>query len=192
MLIYVLKGVNSNQQKLIDDTEEFIERFRYKATKAVQVQSRIKQLDKIERIEIEEEDNSAINIKFPPAPRSGVVVIEAKDVSKSYRDNHVINNANLKIERGEKIAFVGKNGEGKTTFSKIIIGELDYTGNFTVGHNVSIGYFAQNQDEIMDEGSTVFETIDKVAVGDIRTKIRDLLGAFLFRGDDIDKKKSSK
>jgi ATP-binding cassette subfamily F protein 3 len=177
-----------NQQKLIEDTEEFIERFRYKATKAVQVQSRIKQLDKIERIEIEEEDKSAINIKFPPAPRSGVVVLEAKDVSKSYGSKLVINNANLKIERGEKVAFVGKNGEGKTTFSKIIIGELDYTGNFTLGHNVSIGYFAQNQDEIMDENRTVFETIDSVAVGDIRTKIRDLLGSFLFRGDDVDKK----
>lgn len=177
-----------NQQKMIEDTEEFIERFRYKATKAVQVQSRIKQLDKIERLEIDEEDTSAINIKFPPSPRSGTVVVEAKGVSKSYGNKLILDNIDFVIERGEKVAFVGKNGEGKSTFSKIIMGEIDYTGICKIGHNVSIGYFAQNQDELMDERLTVLDTIDRVAVGDIRAKIRDLLGAFLFRGDDVDKK----
>jgi ATP-binding cassette subfamily F protein 3 len=177
-----------NQQKLIEETEDFIERFRYKATKAVQVQSRIKQLDKIDRIEVDEEDMSAINIKFPPAPRSGTVVVDARGVTKVYGTKTILNEVDIAIERGEKIAFVGKNGEGKSTFSKIVMGEIDYTGQLKIGHNVSIGYFAQNQDELMDENITVLETIDKVAVGDIRTKIRDLLGAFLFRGDDVDKK----
>ena len=177
-----------NQKKMIGDTEKFIERFRYKATKAVQVQSKIKQLDKVERLEVDEEDASSINIRFAPAPRSGTVVIEAENLSKSYEDHNVLKNIGYKIERGEKVAFVGRNGEGKTTFSRIIIGETDHTGILKKGHNVSIGYFAQNQDVLLDENKTVLQTIDDVAKGDIRTKIRDMLGAFLFRGDDIDKK----
>ena len=177
-----------NQKKMIDDTEKFIERFRYKATKAVQVQSRIKQLDKVDRLEVDEEDSRSINIRFAPAPRSGTVVIEAENLSKSFGSLHVLKNVDFKTERGEKIAFVGRNGEGKTTFSRIIIGETDYTGNLKIGHNVSTGYFAQNQDELLDESKTVFQTIDEIAKGDIRTKIRDMLGAFLFRGEDIDKK----
>lgn len=177
-----------NQQKMIGDTEDFIERFRYKATKAVQVQSRIKQLAKVERIEVDDEDNSAINIKFPPSPRSGTIVVEAKNVSKAFGEKVIIDKIDFVLERGEKVAFVGKNGEGKSTFTKTIIGEWDFTGDMKIGHNVSIGYFAQNQDELMDENITVLDTIDKVAVGDIRTKIRDLLGAFLFRGEDVDKK----
>ena len=177
-----------NQKKMIDDTEKFIERFRYKATKAVQVQSKIKQLDKVDRLEVDDEDTSSINIRFAPAPRSGTVVIEAENLSKSFGSIHVLKNVDFKTERGEKIAFVGRNGEGKTTFSRIIIGETDYTGTLKRGHNVSIGYFAQNQDELLDENKTVFQTIDDIAKGDIRTKIRDMLGAFLFRGEDIDKK----
>lgn len=177
-----------NQQKMIEETEDFIERFRYKATKAVQVQSRIKQLDKVERLEVDEEDNAAINIKFPPSPRSGTIVVEAKNVRKAFGPKVIIENVDFVLERGEKVAFVGKNGEGKSTFTKTIIGEWDFTGHLKIGHNVSIGYFAQNQDELMDENITVLETIDKVAVGDIRTKIRDLLGSFLFRGEDVDKK----
>lgn len=177
-----------NQQKTIEDTEDFIERFRYKATKAVQVQSRIKQLEKIERIEIDEIDKSAINIKFPPAPRSGDWVLTIKELSKSYGDLNVLNTINLSVQRGERIAFVGRNGEGKTTLSRIVIGELDYTGEMKIGHNVSIGYFAQNQDDLLDENKTVFQTIDDIAVGEVRLKIRDILGAFLFSGEDIDKK----
>lgn len=177
-----------NQQKMIEDTEKFIERFRYKATKAIQVQSKIKQLDKVERLEVDEEDNRAINLRFPPAPRSGTVVIEAESLSKNYGSLNVLNNIEIKISRGEKVAFVGRNGEGKTTFSKIITGELDYAGSLKMGHNVKIGYFAQNQDELLDENRTVLQTIDDVAKGEIRTKIRDMLGAFLFRGDDVDKK----
>jgi ATP-binding cassette, subfamily F, member 3 len=177
-----------NQQKMIEDTEDFIERFRYKATKAVQVQSRIKQLDKIDRIEVDEEDTAAINIKFPPSPRSGNIVMTAKNVSKSFGEKVILKDINFTLERGEKVAFVGRNGEGKSTFSKILIGEHTYEGEFKPGHNVAIGYFAQNQDELMDENTTIFDTIDKVAVGDIRTKIRDLLGAFLFRGEEVDKK----
>lgn len=177
-----------NQKKMIDDTEKFIERFRSKATKAVQVQSKIKQLNKVERLEVDDEDTSKINIRFAPAPRSGTVVIEAENLSKSFGQLQVLKNVNFKTERGEKIAFVGRNGEGKTTFSRIITGETDYTGNLRIGHNVSIGYFAQNQDELLDESKTVFQTIDDIAKGDIRTKIRDMLGAFLFRGEDIDKK----
>lgn len=177
-----------NQQKLIEETEDFIERFRYKATKAVQVQSRIKQLEKLDRIEVEEEDNSAMNIKFPPAPRSGDLVVQAKGVEKKYGDLTVFSDIDLTVQRGEKIAFVGRNGEGKTTLSRIIMNELDYSGEMKIGHNVSIGYFAQNQDELMDEKKTVFQTIDDIAVGDIRLKIRDILGAFLFSGEDIDKK----
>ncbi len=177
-----------NQQKMIEDTEKFIERFRYKATKAVQVQSKIKQLNKIERLEIDEEDNTAMNLRFPPSPRSGTTVIETSGLSKSYGSLQVLKDIDFKIHRGEKVAFVGRNGEGKTTFSRIIIGELDYHGSLKKGHNVQIGYFAQNQDELLDEDRTVFETIDYVAKGEIRTKIRDMLGAFLFCGDEIDKK----
>lgn len=177
-----------NQQKLIEDTQDFIERFRYKSTKAVQVQSRIKQLDKLDIIEVDDEDMSAMNIKFPPAPRSGDTVVEAKEVSKSFGSRLIFSGANINVQRGEKVAFVGRNGEGKTTMSRIIIGELDYEGNNRIGHNVSIGYFAQNQDELLNNSLTVLETIDNVAVGDVRTKMRDILGAFLFRGDDVDKK----
>lgn len=177
-----------NQQKEIEKTEDFIERFRYKATKSVQVQSRIKQLEKIDRIEIDDVENSAINIKFPPAKRSGDIVFRARELTKSYGTNHVLEKIDFDIERGEKIAFVGRNGEGKTTLSRIIINELKAEGDYNVGHNVDIGYFAQNQDELLDEDKTVFETIDAIAVGDIRNKIRDLLGAFLFQGEDIDKK----
>ncbi len=183
-----LMAAYKNQQKQIEETEDFIERFRYKATKAVQVQSRIKQLDKLERIEIEEEDLARINIKFPPAPRSGTIVFEAEDLSKAYGDLLVLDEVKLIVERGEKLAFVGKNGEGKTTLSKIIVNELEAEGNFKTGHNVNIGYFAQNQEELLDPDKTVFETIDDIAVGDIRTKVRDILGAFLFRGEEVDKK----
>ncbi len=177
-----------NQQKMIEDTEKFIERFRYKATKAVQVQSKIKQLDKVERIEVDEEDTSSINLRFPPAPRSGTVVVEAESLSKSFGSHVVLRKIAITITRGEKVAFVGRNGEGKTTFSRIITGELDHEGMLKTGHNVKIGYFAQNQDELLDENRTVLQTIDDAAVGDIRTKIRDLLGAFLFRGEDVEKK----
>jgi ATP-binding cassette subfamily F protein 3 len=177
-----------NQQKMIGDTEDFIERFRYKATKAVQVQSRIKQLDKIDRIEIDPEDTSAISIRFPTPVKSGKIVLEVKELSKTYPTKHVLDKIDLILESGQRVAFVGKNGEGKSTLSKIIIGNLEYDGHLKIGHNVNIGYFAQNQDELMDENITVFDTIDRVAVGDIRTKIRDILGAFLFGGEDIDKK----
>ena len=177
-----------NQQKMIDDTEKFIERFRYKATKAVQVQSKIKQLDKVERIEVDEEDTSSINIRFAPAPRSGSVVVKAEEMTFAYDKDPVLKKVSFYIERGEKVAFVGRNGEGKTTFSRIITGELRPEGTISIGHNVKIGYFAQNQDELLDENKTVFQTIDDVAKGDIRTKLRDLLAAFLFRGEEIDKK----
>ncbi len=177
-----------NQQKMIDETEKFIERFRYKATKAVQVQSRIKHLDKIDRIEIEEEDTSALKLNFPPAPRSGRVVVDAKNISKAYSENLVLNNIDIKIEQGEKVAFVGRNGEGKTTLARIIMSELPFEGELTLGHNVKVGYFAQNQAQLLNGELTVLETIDEIAVGDIRTKIRDILAAFLFRGDEIDKK----
>jgi ATP-binding cassette subfamily F protein 3 len=177
-----------NQQKMIGDTEDFIERFRYKASKAVQVQSRIKQLNKLDRIEVDEEDTSRINIRFPTPLKSGKIVLEIKDLSKSYGQKKIINSIGLIVESGQHIAFVGKNGEGKTTLSKIIIGDLDHEGLLKIGHNVKIGYFAQNQDELMNENITVFDTIDQVAVGDIRAKIRDILGAFLFGGEDILKK----
>ena len=177
-----------NQQKMIKDTEDFIERFRYKATKSVQVQSRIKQLEKIDRIEIDEVDNSKLNLKFPPAPRSGDLVCEVKDLSKAYGDHLVLKDLEFVIERGEKLAFVGKNGEGKSTLVKVLMGELDHTGVCKIGHNVKIGYFAQNQAMLLDGEKTVFDTIDDVAVGDVRTKIRDILGAFMFGGEDIDKK----
>ena len=177
-----------NQQKMIDDTEKFIERFRYKPTKSVQVQSKIKQLKKLERIEIEEEDMSAINIRFSPAPRSGTVVVEVEDASKRFGKHLVLDKVSLKIERGEKVAFVGRNGEGKTTLSRMILGQLEHEGMVKKGHNVNIGYFAQNQDELLNDDLTVFDTVDLIARGDIRTRLRDILGAFLFRGEDIDKK----
>ncbi|MFW5821546.1 MAG: ribosomal protection-like ABC-F family protein [Bacteroidota bacterium] len=177
-----------NQQKMIRDTEEFIERFRYKATKAVQVQSRIKQLQKLERIEIEEKDKSDMNVKFPPSPRSGRVVCKTENLSKSYDRNEVLKDINFTIERGEKVAFVGKNGEGKTTLMKIIAGDLDFEGDLKKGQNLSTGYFAQNQDELLEENKTVFETVEALATGDVRTKIRDILGAFLFSGEEVDKK----
>ncbi len=177
-----------NQQKMIADTERFIERFRYKATKAVQVQSKIKYLAKLERIEVDEEDTSVINIRFPRAPRSGSTVIKADNVSKSFGSHAVLNKVSLSIARGEKIAFVGRNGEGKTTFSRILTGELDHTGLLKKGHNVITGYYAQNQDELLDGSKSVLETIDDVAKGDMRGRIRDLLGAFLFRGEEVDKK----
>lgn len=178
----------NNQQKQIADTEAFIERFRYKATKAVQVQSRMKQLAKIERIEVDEVDTSHLNLRFPPAPRSGDFPIIADNVGKAYGDHQVFDNATFTIRRGEKVAFVGKNGEGKSTLVKCIMGEIPFTGSLKIGHNVKIGYFAQNQASLLDETLTVFDTIDRVAVGDIRTKIRDLLGAFMFGGEASDKK----
>ncbi|RLD64438.1 MAG: ABC transporter ATP-binding protein [Bacteroidetes bacterium] len=177
-----------NQQKKIEETTQFINRFRYQATKAVQVQSRIKQLDKMEIIEIDVDDNSSIKFKFPPAPRSGLVVVETKHLVKKYDEKLVLNDVNLTIERGEHVSFVGKNGEGKTTLSKIICGQLQYDGEMKIGHNVNVGYFAQNQTDMLDKNKTVFQTIDDVAVGEIRTKIRDILAAFLFKGEDIDKK----
>ena len=172
-----------------EKTEEFIERFRYKATKSNQVQSRIKQLDKLERIEIDEEDKSALSVKFPPAPRAGQIVFKAKDATIGYGSKVVIDNVNVTIERGEKIAFVGRNGEGKTTLMKIITKELfPIDGEAALGYNVDMGYYAQNQEDVLDKNCTVFDTLDRIAVGDIRTKLRDILAAFLFRGEDIDKK----
>ncbi|WP_294617282.1 ABC-F family ATP-binding cassette domain-containing protein [uncultured Bacteroides sp.] len=178
-----------NQQKQIQDTEEFIERFRYKATKAVQVQSRIKQLEKIERIEVDEEDNSSLRLKFVCSSRSGNYPVICEDVAKAYGNHVVFHDVNLTINRGDKVAFVGKNGEGKSTLVKCIMDEItDYAGKLTLGHNVQIGYFAQNQAQLLDEDRTVFDTIDRVAVGDIRLKIRDILGAFMFGGEASDKK----
>ena len=177
-----------NQQKQIQDTEDFIERFRYKATKAVQVQSRIKQLEKIERIEVDEEDNSALRLKFPPASRSGSYPIICEDVQKKYGNHVVFHDVNLTINRGDKVAFVGKNGEGKSTLVKCIMNEIDFDGKLLIGHNVQIGYFAQNQAQMLEGELTVFDTIDRVAVGDIRNKIRDILGAFMFGGEASDKK----
>ena len=180
----------NNQKKKIEDTEKFIERFRYKATKSVQVQSRIKQLDKLDRIEVDEFDNSALNIKFPAAPRSGTIVVKGEDVTKAYGDLLVLDEVNIEIERGEKVAFVGRNGEGKTTMARMIMSELVHQGKLELGHNVKIGYFAQDQAERLDESHSVLDTIDRVAVGDIRLKIRDLLGAFMFSGEDVEKKVS--
>jgi len=177
-----------NQQKLIQETEEFIERFRYQATKAIQVQSRIKQLDKLERLEVDMEDNSRLSLKFPHAPRSGSIPVEIDHLSKAYGNHLVLDNIDLIINRGEKVAFVGKNGEGKSTLVKCLMNEIEYSGTLKLGHNVKIGYFAQNQASLLDESRTVFETIDYVAVGDIRTKIRDILGAFMFGGEASDKK----
>ena len=177
-----------NQQKMIQDTEEFIERFRYKATKAVQVQSRIKQLDKLERLEVDLEDTSKLNLRFPPAPRSGDFPLIVEDLRKDFGTHNVFHDVTFTIRRGEKVAFVGKNGEGKTTLVKCIMGQLDYLGNLKIGHNVKIGYFAQNQAALLDENLTVFVSFDYVAVGDIRTKIRDILGAFMFGGEASEKK----
>ena len=177
-----------NQQKQIADTEDFIERFRYMATKSVQVQSRIKQLAKIERIEVDEVDNSRLNLRFPPAPRSGDYPLILDGVGKAYGSHQVFDNATFTLKRGEKVAFVGKNGEGKSTLVKCIMGEIPFSGMLRLGHNVKIGYFAQNQAQLLDGEITVFDTIDRVAVGDIRTKIRDILGAFMFGGEASDKK----
>jgi len=177
-----------NQQKMIEDTENFIARFRYQATKAVQVQSRVKALDRLERLEVDDEDNSALRIKFPAALRSGTVVAEAKELSKSYGKLNVLHKIDIIIERGEKVAFVGKNGEGKTTLARVIMGELEHQGEMKLGHNVKIGYYAQNQANLLDDDLSVFETIDRIAVGEIRTKIRNILGGFMFSGDDVDKK----
>ena len=178
-----------NQQRMIEKTEEFIERFRYKPTKSNQVQSRIKQLERLERIEIDEEDLSRLNIKFPPAPRSGQIVAEVKDVGKAFGEKRIFSGANFTIERGQKIALVGRNGEGKTTFARMLVGELQPTeGTIRLGANINIGYYAQNQEDLMDGEITVYDTLDRVAVGDIRTRLRDILGAFLFHGEDVDKK----
>ena len=178
-----------NQQRMIEKTEEFIEKFRYKPTKSNQVQSRIKQLERLERIEVEEEDLATLNIKFPPAPRSGQIVAEVKEVGKAFGEKRIFSNFTFTLERGQKIALVGRNGEGKTTMARMLLGELEQSeGTIKLGANVNIGYYAQNQDDLMDGEFTVFDTLDRVAVGDIRTRLRDILGAFLFRGEDIDKK----
>lgn len=183
------RATYTNQQKMIKETEDFIERFRYKATKSNQVQSRIKQLQKIDVVEVEAEDNAAINIRFNTAPRSGNIIVEAKEVGKSFDEKHIFSGCDMIIERGEKIAFVGRNGEGKTTMARMIVGEIPISrGTLKVGHNVKIGYYAQNQDALIDGEITVYETLDRVAVGDIRTRLRDILASFLFRGEDIDKK----
>ena len=186
--ITIQNSAYENQKKMIQETEQFISRFRYKATKAVQVQSRIKQLAKVDRIEVEKEDAMVMNLRFPSAKRSGTIVVEANGLGKSFGDHKVFEGVDLVIERGEKVAFVGRNGEGKTTLSRILTGELDHTGVLKLGHNVELGYFAQNQDEIMDGDLTVLETVDRIAVGDIRGRIRDILGAFLFSGGDVEKK----
>lgn len=177
-----------NQQKLIADTKDFIERFRYKPTKAVQVQSRIKMLEKLVPVEVDEVDNSRLRLKFPHASRSGDFPLIVENVGKAYGDHQVFDHAEFTIRRGEKVAFVGKNGEGKSTLVKCIMGEIPYTGTLKVGHNVRIGYFAQNQAQMLDGELTVFDTIDHVATGDMRTRVRDILGAFMFGGEDIDKK----
>ena len=177
-----------NQQKMIQETEEFIERFRYKATKAVQVQSRIKQLEKLERLEVDLEDNSRLSLRFPPAPRSGDFPVIVEDLRKDFGEHTVFQDATFTIRRGEKVAFIGKNGEGKTTLVRCIMGQLDYMGQLKIGHNVKIGYFAQNQAALLDGELTVFQTIDNVAVGDIRTQIRNILGAFMFGGEASEKK----
>ena len=186
--IDIQKAAFDNQQREIKEIEAFIERFRYKATKAKQVQSRVKQLEKMDVVQIDDQDKSAIHFKFPPAPHSGKVTLELNNVSKSYGEKQILNNINLLIPRGEKIAFVGRNGEGKSTLSKIIAGVLDYEGEVKLGHEVKIGYYAQNQQDMLDPEKTVFETLDDVATGDMRVKVKSLLGAFLFGGDAIDKK----
>ena len=183
------RAAYENQQRMIEKTEDFIERFRYKPTKSNQVQSRIKQLDKLERIEVDIEDNSALTVKFPPAPRSGDIVFKATGLSAGYPEKTVFTGADIEVRRGEKVALVGRNGEGKTTLMRILTRELEpLAGEAVIGHNVNIGYYAQNQEDILDKQETVFGTLDRIAVGDIRTKLRDILGAFLFKGEDIDKK----
>ena len=178
-----------NQQRMIEKTEEFIEKFRYKPTKSNQVQSRVKQLEKLERIEVDLEDKSALAVKFPPAPRSGDIAYKADEMTVGYGTKVVFSDAQIEVRRGEKVALVGRNGEGKTTLMRVIMGELDpMTGESKVGYNVNIGYYAQNQEDILDKEDTVFGTLDRIAVGDIRLKLRDILGAFLFKGEDIDKK----
>ena len=178
-----------NQQKMIEKTEEFIEKFRYKPTKSNQVQSRVKQLEKLERIEVDIEDRSTLAVKFPPAPRSGDIVYKSVDMKVGYGEKIVFEDAQIEVRRGEKVALVGRNGEGKTTLMRVIMNELDpKAGESKVGYNVNIGYYAQNQEDILDKEDTVFGTLDRVAVGDIRLKLRDILGAFLFKGEDIDKK----
>ena len=178
-----------NQQRMIEKTEEFIEKFRYKPTKSNQVQSRVKQLEKLERIEVDVEDRSTLSVKFPPAPRSGDIAYKSVDMKVGYGEKVVFSDAQIEVKRGEKVALVGRNGEGKTTLMRVIMNELDpMDGESKVGYNVSIGYYAQNQEDILDKEDTVFGTLDRVAVGDIRLKLRDILGAFLFKGEDIDKK----
>ena len=178
-----------NQQRMIEKTEEFIEKFRYKPTKSNQVQSRVKQLEKLERIEVDLEDRSALSVKFPPAPRSGDIAYKGVDLRVGYGEKVVFDDAQIEVRRGEKVALVGRNGEGKTTLMRVVMRELDpMAGESKVGHNVNIGYYAQNQEDILDKEDTVFGTLDRIAVGDIRLKLRDILGAFLFKGEDIDKK----
>lgn len=180
-----------NQQKMIQKTEEFIRTFRYKPTKSNQVQSRIKALEKLERIEVDETDNVTLTVKFPPAPRSGDVVFKAEDLEVGYPQKVVFSHANIEIRRGEKVALIGRNGEGKTTLMRVICSELEpISGEARLGHNVQIGYYAQNQEDVLDKNETVFSTLDRIAVGEIRTKLRDLLAQFLFRGEDIDKRVS--
>ncbi len=180
-----------NQQRMIEKTEDFINRFRYKPTKSNQVQSRIKALEKLDRIEIDETENASINLKFPPAQRSGDVVFKASDITVGYPQKVVFSHADIEIKRGEKVALIGRNGEGKTTLMRVIMKELyPLEGEAKTGHNVSIGYYAQNQEDILDPSETVFGTLDRIAVGDIRTRLRDILGAFLFKGEDIDKRVS--
>ena len=186
--IDIQKAAFDNQQREIKEIEAFIERFRYKATKAKQVQSRVKQLERMEVVEIDDRDKSVMHFKFPPAPHSGKVTLELSHVSKSYGEKNVLNDINLLIPRGEKIAFVGRNGEGKSTLAKIICRVLDHTGEVKLGHEVKIGYYAQNQQDMLDPEKTVFETLDDVATGDMRVKVKSLLGAFLFSGETIDKK----
>lgn len=180
-----------NQQKMIEKTEDFINRFRYKPTKSNQVQSRIKQLEKLERVEIDETDNVTLTVKFPPAPRSGDIVFQGKDLTVGYPEKVVFRNADIEVRRGEKVALIGRNGEGKTTLMRVIMGELQpISGEAKTGYNVSIGYYAQNQEDILDRNLTVWETLDNIAVGDVRNKLRDILAQFLFRGEDIGKKVS--
>ena len=177
-----------NQKKMIDDTEKFIDRFRAKASKAVQVQSRIKQLDKVERIEVEQEDNASMHFRFPDAPRSGKVVVTVEGVKKSFGQKQILKGLDLMVERGDKIAFVGRNGEGKTTLSKIITGNLDHEGKVELGHNVNLGYFAQNQAELLDPKASVLETLERVARNVTTMQLRNILGSFLFSGETVDKK----
>ncbi len=182
------KAAYSNQQKQVKEIEKFVERFRYKSTKARQVQSRIKRIEKMEKVSIDDLDKASIHFSFPPAPHSGKVSLEGERVNKRYGNNHVLENIDIQILRGEKVAFVGRNGEGKTTLAKIIAGQIDFEGQIKMGHQIITGFFAQEQKEMLDLNKTVFETLDDVAVGDIRTRLKSILGAFLFQGEDIDKK----